>query len=247
MSSNFFSSILTIFPEMFPGSLQYSLAGAALNKGLWGYEVVNIRDFGRSKHFNVDDTPYGGGNGMVMRPDVLGDAIDHTIVKNAPQKKIYFSPRGKLLTQNIVEDVVAARNVMFLCGRFEGIDQRVIEEYDIEEISIGDYVLSGGELPALILLDACIRLLPGVLSNSMTVTQESFKLQSQDGVQLLEYPLYTKPALWKNRQVPEVLLSGNHEQIQMWQEKNALADTKVRRPDLMQKAWSGKNSDGGAP
>jgi len=242
MNSNFFSSILTIFPEMFPGSLQYSLAGTALKKNIWNYEVVNIRDFGRSKHFNVDDTPYGGGNGMVMRPDVLGDAIDYIINKNAPKKKIYFSPRGKLLTQNIVEEVVAAENIMLLCGRFEGVDQRVIEEYEIEEISLGDYVLSGGELPALILLDACIRLLPGVLSNSMTVTQESFKLTNQEGMQLLEYPLYTKPALWRNHQVPEVLLSGNHEQIKDWQERASLEDTKIRRPDLIKKIL-----DSGAP
>ncbi len=222
-------NILTLFPEMFPGSLGQSLAGKALERGDWGYTPVNIRDFGEGVHKAVDDTPYGGGAGMVMRADVLQDAL---LSIPEPGKRIYLSPRGKPLTQAKVKELSTCPNITLLCGRYEGVDQRFLDAYDFEEISIGDYVLSGGEPAALVLMDACIRLLPGVMGNSETANEESFS----NG--LLEYPHYTKPAQWVPKggtvlEVPEVLRSGNHAKIKAWREEQSYALTKARRPDLL--------------
>ena len=217
-------TILTLFPEMFPGSLGLSLAGKALGNGIWGYEAVNIRDYATDKHQTVDDSPYGGGTGMVMRPDVLAAAIDATSQK---QRWIYMSPRGKPLTQDMVVSLSKEPSIGILCGRYEGVDERILEAYSIEEISIGDYILSGGEMAALTLMDACIRLLPGVIS------KESFA-QTSEYTGLLEYPLYTRPSNWQGRAVPGELLSGNHQEIAAWRLRQSQAITKKRRPDLWQ-------------
>jgi len=220
------AKILTIFPEIFPGFLGVSLTGKALKEGLWQLDAVNIRDYAFDKHGSVDDTPCGGGAGMIMRPDVLGNAIDHNYEGG---KIIYMSPKGKPLTQAKVKELSKLENLTVICGRFEGIDERVIEEYDIEEISIGDYVLTGGEQAAMIMLDAVVRLLPGVLGNAASTENESF----EDN--LLEYPQYTRPVSWKGREVPEILMSGHHENIAKWQRQQALQITKERRPDLLEK------------
>ena len=217
--------ILTIFPEIFPGFLRTSLTGRALKDGIWNIEAVNIRDYAFDKHGSVDDTPCGGGAGMIMRPDVLGNAIDHNYKGG---KIIYMSPRGQVLTQQKVHELSKEDNLTIICGRFEGIDERVLEEYNIEELSIGDYILTGGEQAAMIMLDAVIRLLPNVLGNAASTENESF----ENG--LLEYPQYTRPIEWKNRKVPEVLLSGHHENVAKWQKEKALQITKKRRPDLLE-------------
>ena len=217
--------ILTIFPEIFPGFLGTSLTGRALKDGIWNIEAVNIRDYAFDKHGSVDDTPCGGGAGMIMRPDVLGNAIDHNY---SGGKIIYMSPRGQALTQQKVHELSKEDNLTIICGRFEGIDERVLEEYNIEEISIGDYILTGGEQAAMIMLDAVVRLLPNVLGNAASTENESF----ENG--LLEYPQYTRPIEWKNRKVPEVLLSGHHENVAKWQKEKALQITKERRPDLLE-------------
>ena len=217
--------ILTIFPEIFPGFLGNSLTGRALKDGIWNMEAVNIRDYAFDKHGSVDDTPCGGGAGMIMRPDVLGNAIDHNYKGG---KIIYMSPRGQVLTQQKVHELSKEDNLTIICGRFEGIDERVLEEYNIEELSIGDYILTGGEQAAMIMLDAVIRLLPNVLGNAASTENESF----ENG--LLEYPQYTRPIEWKNRKVPEVLLSGHHENVAKWQKEKALQITKERRPDLLE-------------
>ena len=219
--------ILTIFPEIFPGFLGTSLTGRALKEGIWNLDAVNIRDYAFDKHSSVDDTPCGGGAGMIMRPDVLGNAIDHNY---SGGKIIYMSPRGQALTQQKVRELSKEDNLTIICGRFEGIDERVLEEYNIEEISIGDYILTGGEQAAMIMLDAVVRLLPNVLGNAASTENESF----ENG--LLEYPQYTRPIEWKNRKVPEVLLSGHHENVAKWQKEKALQITKERRPDLLEKA-----------
>ena len=219
--------ILTIFPEIFPGFLGTSLTGRALKEGIWNLDAVNIRDYAFDKHGSVDDTPCGGGAGMIMRPDVLGNAIDHNYNGG---KIIYMSPRGQALTQQKVRELSKEDNLTIICGRFEGIDERVLEEYNIEEISIGDYILTGGEQAAMIMLDAVVRLLPNVLGNAASTENESF----ENG--LLEYPQYTRPIEWKNRKVPEVLLSGHHENVAKWQKEKALQITKERRPDLLEKA-----------
>lgn len=218
--------VLTIFPEIFPGFLGCSLTGKALKDGLWQLETVNIRDYAFDKHGSVDDTPCGGGAGMIMRPDVLGSAIEHNF---SGGKIIYMSPKGKPLTQQKVHELSKAEHLTVICGRFEGIDERVIDEYDIEEISIGDYILTGGEQAAMIMLDATVRLLPGVLGNAESTQNESFETN------LLEYPQYTRPIEWKGRRVPEILLSGHHENIAKWQYQQALQITKKRRPDLLEK------------
>ena len=217
--------ILTIFPEIFPGFLGTSLTGRALKEGIWSLDAVNIRDYAFDKHSSVDDTPCGGGAGMIMRPDVLGNAIDHNY---SGGKIIYMSPRGQALTQQKVRELSKEDNLTIICGRFEGIDERVLEEYNIEEISIGDYILTGGEQAAMIMLDAVVRLLPNVLGNAASTENESF----ENG--LLEYPQYTRPIEWKNRKVPEVLLSGHHENVAKWQKEKALQITKERRPDLLE-------------
>ncbi len=220
------AKILTIFPEIFPGFLGCSLTGKALKEGIWSLEAVNIRDYAFDKHGSVDDTPCGGGAGMIMRPDVLGAAIEDN---HNGGKIIYMSPKGQRLTQQKVHELATQENLTIICGRFEGIDERVIEEYGIEEISIGDYILTGGEQAAMIMLDAVVRLLPKVLGNSESVQNESFEGN------LLEYPQYTRPIEWKKRRVPDILLSGHHENIAKWQREQALQITKKRRPDLLEK------------
>ena len=223
----FKAKILTIFPEVFPGFLGYSLTGRALKDGLWTLETVNIRDYAFDKHGSVDDTPCGGGAGMIMRPDVLGNAIEHNYQSG---KIVYMSPKGRPLTQAKAHELSKLKELTVICGRFEGIDERVLEEYDVEEISIGDYVLTGGEQAAMIMLDAVVRLLPGVLGNAASTENESFETG------LLEYPQYTRPIEWKGRKVPDILLSGHHENIAKWQREQALQITKQRRPDLLKKA-----------
>jgi len=217
------ADILTIFPSMFPGPLGESLAGKALDENIWSLKVTDIRDFGRGKHRSVDDTPFGGGAGMVMRPDVLDAAIG-SVADDRPL--IVLTPRGTPLTQKRVRQLEQGPGAILLCGRFEGIDQRVIEARAAEEISIGDYVLSGGEIAALVLLDAVIRLLPGVMGHAESGVEESFSSP------LLEYPHYTRPALWANRAVPETLTSGNHQAIAAWRHEAAAQTTRIRRPDL---------------
>ncbi len=229
--SLFHTSILTIFPEMFPGPLQYSLAGQALKKGIWSYDIINIRNFGLTKHKKVDDEPYGGGNGLIMRPDVVGNCIEHIL--NLRKTKIYYpSPRGKLFTQAKAHEIIREQQIIILCGRFEGVDERIFEEYNITEISIGDYILSGGELAALTILDCLIRLLPNVLVNQDTLQSESFE-KNGEFAGLLEAPLYTRPVEWKEKKVPNVLLSGNHQLIKNWKQQQSMDITKKRRPDLL--------------
>lgn len=230
--SLFHATILTIFPEMFPGPLGYSLAGKALKNNIWSYDLINIRDYGRTKHKNVDDEVYGEGNGLVMRPDVAGDALDFAL-KNHPGSKIYYpSPRGKLLNQALLKEIIKEEKIIILCGRFEGIDERIIEEYNVTEISMGDYIMSGGEIATLTILDCCIRLLPGVLANQATLRSESFE-PAGEFYGLLECPLYTRPVEWKGRKVPEILLSGHHNKIKKWKEAKSALITKERRPDLL--------------
>lgn len=223
--------VLTIFPEIFPGFLGYSLTGKALNEGIWSLETINIRDYAFDKHGSVDDTPCGGGAGMVMRPDVLGAALKASYQGG---KLIYMSPRGEPLTQEKVKKLSGEENLTVVCGRFEGIDQRVIDAFGIEEVSIGDYVLTGGEQAAQIMLDAVVRLLPGVLGNADSTADESF----EDN--LLEHPQYTRPIEWDGRTVPEVLMSGHHKKIAEWRKEQAIEITKRRRPDLMKKYLDSK-------
>jgi tRNA (guanine37-N1)-methyltransferase len=222
--------VLTIFPDMFPGPLGASLAGKALAEGTWALAVTDIRDFATDKHRSVDDTPAGGGAGMVMRADIAAAAIDAARGEMpAETPAIYLSPRGAPLTQARARELAAGPGVVLLCGRFEGVDQRVLEARDIEEISIGDYVLSGGELAAQVLIDACVRLLPGVAGNEVSLDDESFASG------LLEYPHYTRPRDWEGHKIPEVLLSGDHEKIANWRRAQAESLTKSRRPDLWEK------------
>jgi tRNA (guanine37-N1)-methyltransferase len=223
------ASVLTLFPAMFPGFLGQSLAGQALEKGLWSLKTLDIRDFAEDKHRTVDDTPFGGGAGMVLRPDVLDRALA-TARQEFAGRVIYLSPRGRVLNQALVTELAEGPGTILLCGRYEGVDQRVLDAHQAEEVSVGDYVLSGGEPAALVLLDACIRLLPGVMGNAETVTEESFS-----GAGLLEYPHYTRPADWQGRKVPEVLLSGHHGNIAAWRRAQAEAVTRERRPDLWEK------------
>lgn len=221
------ASVLTLFPEMFPGPLGVSLVGQALDAGLWSLAVHQIRDFGIGRHRAVDDTPAGGGAGMVMRADVLAASIDHARVADPDLPLIYMSPRGAPLTQTRVRALSEGPGVMILAGRFEGIDERLIGGRDVTEVSIGDYVLSGGELAAMVLLDACVRLIPGVLGAEESLAQESF----EGG--LLEYPHYTKPREWEGRPTPEVLMSGDHKKIADWRRAEAERLTRERRPDLL--------------
>jgi len=221
------ATILTIFPEMFPGPLGVSLTGQALAAGTWRLDCMNIRDFGLGRHRQVDDTPAGGGAGMVMRPDVLGPAIDAALAGAPNLPRIYLSPRGKPLSQARARALADGPGLLLLAGRFEGVDQRVIEGRNLEEISIGDYVLSGGELAAMVLIDACVRLLPGVLGAEASLSEETF----ENG--LLEYPQYTKPRDWDGRPIPDVLLSGDHKRIAHWRRAEAERLTHERRPDLI--------------
>ena len=224
-------TVLTLFPAMFPGPVGQSLAGKALETGTWRLRALDIREFARDKHRSVDDTPFGGGAGMVMRPDVLDRAI--RAAHRPGHRLIYLSPRGRLLTQDWVAELSQSAGLTLVCGRFEGVDERVLEAHAAEEMSVGDYVLSGGEPAALVLMDACVRLLPGVMGNTETAAEESFA----DG--LLEYPHYTRPALWRDEggrewSVPEVLVSGHHEKVKAWRRAEAEKLTRERRPDL----WS---------
>src|SRR6476646_11087914 len=224
------ATVLTIFPEMFPGPLGSSLAGKALTEGKWALEAIDIRGFATDKHRSVDDAPSGGGAGMVMRADIAAAAIDAArAAMRAGAPTIYLSPRGTPLTQARVRELAAGPGVILLCGRFEGVDQRVVDARNVEEASIGDYVLSGGELAAQVLIDACVRLLPGVAGNEVSLAEESF------AGSLLEYPHYTRPREWEGRAIPEVLLSGDHEKIAKWRREQAERFTKERRPDLWEK------------
>lgn len=227
---SFAASVLTLYPEMFPGALGVSLAGRALEAGTWSLETVQIRDFATDRHRTVDDTPAGGGAGMVMRADVLARAIDSAAPEGDPRPRLLMSPRGKQLTQAKVRELALGPGVVILCGRFEGVDQRLIEARDLEEISIGDYILSGGEPAALVLLDAIVRLLPGVMGNDQSGEEESF----ENG--LLEHPHYTRPQEFEGRPIPEVLISGNHAKIAKWRHDQAESLTRERRPDLLDKA-----------
>lgn len=230
--SKFHVTILTIFPEMFPGPLGYSLAGKGLKNDLWSMDIVNIRDFGLTKHKNVDDVACGGGNGLIMRPDVVGPALDAALDAYPGAKIFYPSPRGQLLNQKVTRRLSKERNIIILCGRFEGIDERIIDEYNVQQISVGDYVLSGGEVATMIILDSIVRLLPGVLSNQETLKEESFETESE-GLKLIEHPLYTKPAIWRGRKVPEILLSGNHAEIEKWKKSESIRVTKLRQNSFL--------------
>lgn len=225
------AQILTLFPDTFPGVLGASLTGKALQEGLWQMDTIDLRPFGETKHRNVDDTPAGGGAGMVLRADVLGKALDHAAESacgNWPV--VYLSPRGKPMDQAMARRFSHCDGITLLCGRFEGVDERVIEEYNIEEVSLGDFILTGGEIAAQALIDATVRLIPRVLGNYESTEDESFS----NG--LLEHPQYTKPATWKGRVIPEVLLSGHHAKISTWRQAMAERLTKTRRPDLW-RAW----------
>jgi tRNA (guanine37-N1)-methyltransferase len=225
----FAATILTLYPEMFPGPLGTSLAGRALAEGRWSLDAVQIRDFATDRHRSVDDTPAGGGAGMVLKADVLAAAIDHARAGNPQAPVLAMSPRGTPLTQARVRALAAGPGVTILCGRFEGFDERIFEARDVEPVSIGDYILSGGEMGALVLLDACIRLLPGVMGAASSGDEESF----ESG--LLEYPHYTRPVDWEGRTIPEVLRSGDHARIAAWRKQRAETDTRLRRPDLWER------------
>ena len=226
----FAATVLTLYPEMFPGPLGLSIAGRALADGLWSLDAKNIRDFATDKHRSVDDTPAGGGAGMVLRPDALAAALDSVADANEPRRPmIALTPRGAPLTQARVRQLAAGPGAILLCGRFEGFDERIFEGRDLEPVSIGDYVLSGGELGAMVLLDACVRLLPGVMGAASSGEEESFN----EG--LLEYPHYTRPVTWEGRTIPEVLRSGDHAKIAAWRQSRSLEDTRLRRPDLIER------------
>lgn len=220
------ATVLTLFPDMFPGPLGGSLSGQALRSGLWSLEAHDIRDCGIGRHRTVDDNPAGGGAGMVMRADVVAAAIDRAVAFAPDLPRIFLSPRGVPLTQRRVRELAEGPGLLLLCGRFEGVDQRVIDGRNLEEISIGDYILSGGELAAMVLVDACVRLLPGVIGKEVSHTDESFETG------LLEYPQYTRPRSWEGRELPDALLSGDHKRIAEWRRSEAEALTRARRPDL---------------
>jgi tRNA (guanine37-N1)-methyltransferase len=225
------ATVLTLFPAMFPGPLGQSLAGRGLQREAWSLEVRDIRDAATDRHRKVDDTPFGGGAGMVMRPDIIDAALGAALAPVADARPlVYLTPRGRTLTQSRVRQLAAGPGVVLLCGRFEGVDERVIAARGLEEVSIGDYVLSGGEPAALVLLDACVRLLPGVMGAAASAAEESFSPGPYAG--LLEYPHYTRPAEWQGRAVPDILLSGHHEAVAAWRLGEAKRITRERRPDL---------------
>ncbi len=231
--------VLTLFPEMFPGPLAASLAGQALAAGVWRLETMDIRDFARDKHASVDDTPFGGGPGMVMRPDVVDAAIGAALAREPVLPLILLSPRGRPLDQSRARALAAGTGMVVLCGRYEGIDERVLDVRRPEEISIGDFVLSGGEPAAIALIDACVRLLPGVIGCAGSLTEESFERG------LLEYPHYTRPRTWQGREVPEILLSGHHGRIAAWRRSEAERITRERRPDLWARHLAARVDAGG--
>ena len=223
----FQAQVFTLYPEFFPGPLAKGLYGKALSNKLWNLNVVNIRDAATDKHKTVDDTPYGGGTGMLLKPDILAKSIDQRVKKD--ERIFYLSPRGKKFDQKFARDLSKEKSISLICGHFEGVDERILDTRNIEEISIGDYVLSGGETAALVVLDSILRLLPGVLGNEKSAIDETF----ENG--LLEYPQYTKPQIWEEKSVPEVLLSGDHAKIKDWRLSQSEAITRDRRPDLWQK------------
>ncbi len=223
----FQAQIFTLYPEVFPGPLAKGLYGRALSNKLWNLSVINIRDAATDKHKTVDDTPYGGGSGMLLKADILAKSLDQKVKKG--EKVFYLSPKGKKFDQKLAQDLSKEKSISLICGHFEGVDERVLTTRNIEEISIGDYVLSGGETAAFVVLDSILRLLPGVLGNEKSSVDETF----ENG--LLEYPQYTKPQIWEEKSVPEVLLSGDHAKIKDWRLSQSKAITRVRRPDLWQK------------
>ena len=223
----FQAQVFTLYPEVFPGPLSKGLYGKALSNKLWSLEVINIRDAATDKHKTVDDTPYGGGTGMLLKADVLANALDQKVKKG--ERVFYLSPKGKKFDQKLAQDLSKEKSISLICGHFEGVDERVLTTRNIEEISVGDYVLSGGETAALVVLDSILRLLPGVLGNEKSSIDETF----ENG--LLEYPQYTKPQIWEEKSVPEVLLSGDHAKIKDWRLSQSEAITRDRRPDLWQK------------
>jgi len=221
------ATVLSLFPEMFPGTLAFSIAGKALVNNLWSLNTINIRDFSNDKNGKVDDVPFGGGHGMVFKPEVLDKALKSVFDHNGP--RIYLSPRGRKFDQSFAKDLSKEKGVVFICGRYEGVDERFLTHNDIQEVSVGDYVLSGGEIGAQLIMDATIRLLPNVIGNSKGLVEESFEGD------LLEYPLYTQPRVWNGIEVPEVLLSGDHKKIEIWKIKMSEKITKLKRPDLWSK------------
>ena len=221
--------IFSLYPDMFPGPLDVGLYKRARKKKIWSLDVINIRDYAKDKHRTVDDTPFGGGNGMLMRADVVAETLDKNIKKNKNSKTIYLSPKGKQFDQNLAKKFSKLKNLNIICGHFEGIDQRVLETRNIEEISMGDFILSGGETASFVFLDAILRLLPGVLGNKLSIQEESFENN------LLEYPQYTKPQKWEKKSPPAVLLSGDHAKIKDWRLSQSEAITRRLRPDLWQK------------
>jgi tRNA (guanine37-N1)-methyltransferase len=224
--------ILTLFPELFPGPLATSITGVALEKKIWSLEAINIRDFTKDERKTVDDTPYGGGAGMVLKADILADAIEKNL--QSESKIFYLSPRGKTLTQKKARELAQEKEIILLCGRYEGVDQRVLDEFAIEEISIGDYVLSGGELAAFVVIDAILRNVEGVLGADESLAEESFgSKENLEYENLLEYPHFTRPAKWRGREVPQVLTSGHHKKINEWRKEKAIEITKKNRPDLL--------------
>jgi tRNA (guanine37-N1)-methyltransferase len=231
----FTAQILTLYPEMFPGPLGVSLAGRALADGIWTCEPTQIRDFATDRHKSVDDTPAGGGAGMVLRADVLARAVDHALEVHPALPVLAMTPRGKPITQARVRALADGPGVTILCGRFEGFDERLFEARPIEQVSMGDIVLSGGEIGAFMLLDACIRLLPGVMGAASSGVEESFEND------LLEYPQFTRPAIWEGRTIPEVLRSGDHAKIAAWRKRQAEDDTRLRRPDLWERYRSARD------
>ena len=223
----FQAQVFTLYPEVFPGPLAKGLYGKALSNKLWNLSVINIRDAATDKHKTVDDTPYGGGTGMLLKADILANSLDQKVKKG--ERVFYLSPKGKKFDQKLAQDLSKEKSISLICGNFEGVDERVLTTRNIEEISVGDYVLSGGETAALVVLDSILRLLPGVLGNEKSSIDETF----ENG--LLEYPQYTKPQIWEEKSVPEVLLSGDHAKIKDWRLSQSEAITRVRRPDLWQK------------
>ena len=223
----FQAQVFTLYPELFPGPLAKGLYGKALSNKLWNLSVINIRDAATDKHKTVDDTPYGGGTGMLLKADILANSLDQKVKKG--ERVFYLSPKGKKFDQKLAQDLSKEKSISLICGHFEGVDERVLTTRNIEEISVGDYVLSGGETAALVVLDSILRLLPGVLGNEKSSIDETF----ENG--LLEYPQYTKPQIWEEKSVPEVLLSGDHAKIKDWRLSQSEAITRVRRPDLWQK------------
>ena len=221
------AQVFTLYPDVFPGPLSKGLYGKAMSKNIWNLKVVNIRDAAEDKHKTVDDTPYGGGSGMLMKPDVLAKSLDQN--KNEGEKILYLSPRGKKFDQNYAKELSREKSISIICGHFEGVDERVLSTRNIEEVSIGDFILSGGESAAFVVIDSILRLLPGVLGNENSTINESF----ENG--LLEYPQFTKPQIWEEKAVPEVLLSGDHSKIKDWRLSQSEAITRVRRPDLWEK------------